>query len=210
MSFQMHAITTGKQELEQASEAASAIYPFVDFIHIREKHRSAKELFKWVETWINAGVPPQKIIVNDRLDVALASGAGGVQLTESSLSPEIIRPFAANKKVGCSIHTAKAAVDMEKAGADWAILGHVFATASKFGRKPIGMCELSTAAQSSQVPVIAIGGILPHHIKEVMAAGAAGIAVMSGVFGSEEPADMAARYRNAIKKEESHQNEYSY
>ncbi|MFK2825174.1 thiamine phosphate synthase [Bacillus sp. B190/17] len=210
MSFQLHAITTGKQELEQASDIASIIHPFVDYIHIREKHRSAKELFHWVQTFIEADVPAEKIIVNDRVDVALAAEAGGVQLTENSLPLQIVKPFTASMKAGCSIHEPAAAIKAESNGADWGLFGHIYPTASKPGRTPAGLEQLKAATRAVNMPIIAIGGIMPHHIQEVKEAGASGIAVMSGIFGSKDPADTAAYYRNEINKEEKQTYEYRY
>lgn len=208
MSFQLHAITTGKLELEQASETASSIHPFVDFIHIREKHRSAKELFQWGEVFIAAGVPAEKLIINDRVDVALATGAGGVQLTEKSLPLQSIKEFTQYMKVGRSIHQPAAAANIQEGLADWFLFGHLYETASKSGKQPKGLDLLQTVVDSSCIPVIAIGGIMPHHIREIKATGAKGVAVMSGIFASKEPAAAAACYRNEIKKEEKQAHEY--
>ena len=210
MSFQLHAITTGKLELERASETASIIHPFVDFIHIREKQRSAKDLLNWIETFMAAGVPTEKIIINDRVDVALATGSGGVQLTENSLPPESVREFAPHIKVGCSIHEPTAAINAAAGRADWVLFGHIYETASKSGRKPRGLALLKKTACSSRIPVVAIGGIMPQHIREIKAAGANGIAVMSGIFGSKEPAAAAACYRNEINKEENRLYEHHH
>ncbi|MGC8228900.1 sulfur carrier protein ThiS [Pseudobacillus badius] len=202
MTFQLHAITTGTLGLAQASSIAAAIHSFVDYIHIREKQRSARELLYWVEAFRKAGVPAEKIIVNDRLDVALAAGAGGVQLTESSVPLKQVRPFLRQLAAGCSVHEPAAVAHANEGRADWILFGHIYDTASKPGRKPSGLETLQAAAYASRVPVIAIGGIKPHHIREVKAAGAKGVAVMSGIFASKDPAAAAASYQTAIKKEE--------
>lgn len=208
MTFRLHAITTGKLELAQASEAAVSIHPFVDFIHIREKQRSAKELFHWAETFIARGVPAEKLIINDRVDVALATGAGGVQLTENSLPLRQVRSFAKNIKAGCSIHEPADAAAIQGEPVDWLLFGHLYETASKPGKQPKGLELLQATVGFSRIPVIAIGGIMPHHVQEIKAAGAKGIAVMSGIFASKEPAVAASCYRAEIKKEEKQIDEY--
>ncbi|OCA91965.1 thiamine phosphate synthase [Pseudobacillus wudalianchiensis] len=210
MPFQLHVITTGKLELVQASNIAAEIHSFVDFIHIREKQRSAKELFHWVETFIVNGVPKEKIIINDRVDVALATGAGGVQLTENSLPPQIVKTFSQQLKMGCSIHEPAAAVKKAAGQVDWLLFGHIYETASKQGRKPRGLDLLKKTVRASSVPVVAIGGIRPQHIREIKMTGAKGIAVMSGIFASKEPGKAAACYHNEINKEEKEVYEYHH
>ncbi|KMY53871.1 hypothetical protein AC623_07725 [Bacillus sp. FJAT-27231] len=210
MSFQLHAITTGKLELVQASNIASDIHSFVDFIHIREKQRSAKELFHWVEIFIANGVPKEKIIINDRVDVALAAGAGGVQLTENSLPLQSVKEFSQQMKVGCSIHEPATAAKIAAEQVDWLLFGHIYETASKQGKKPRGLGRLKKTVRASSVPVVAIGGVMPKHIQEIKTAGAKGIAVMSGIFASKEPGKAAARYRHEIDKEESRLYEHHY
>ncbi|WP_338752731.1 thiamine phosphate synthase [Bacillus sp. FJAT-52991] len=202
MSFQLHAVTTGTLERKQAAHIALKVHPFLDYLHIREKHRSAKEIFTWIESFIDAGVPANKIIVNDRLDVALASKAGGVQLTESSIPVAEARRIAPTIKMGCSVHNVEAAAKKAAYGADFILLGHIYETACKPSLSPVGLWEVKEASALSKVPIIAIGGILPQHVTDLKLAGAGGIAVMSGIFGHSNPLEQAIAYREAIKKEE--------
>ncbi|WP_157796209.1 thiamine phosphate synthase [Bacillus xiapuensis] len=203
MTFQLHVLTTGDQDIETAASTAAAIHPFVDYIHIREKHRQAREVLCWAERFLQAGVPSQKLIINDRLDVALAVNAGGVQLTEDSLPLIKARQLAPAKLIGCSAHRPDQAARLSKNQASFIFLGHIYETACKPLLAPIGLQALQKAAASSSAPIIAIGGVAPGHIKELKQAGAGGIAVMSGVFGSPDPIKQAIVYQKTIKREEN-------
>ncbi|WP_203364371.1 thiamine phosphate synthase [Bacillus sp. REN10] len=202
MFFQLHAVTTGTLDQQQAANIASKIHPFVDYVHIREKHRSAKEILEWVESFIDVGVPAKKIIVNDRLDVALVSGVAGVQLTENSLPVVEAKKIEPALTVGCSVHDPEVASIYAEHGADFILFGHIYETSCKPSLAPVGLWAVKEASALSRVPIIAIGGILPHHVKELKQAGADGIAVMSGIFGHSNPLEQAIAYREAIKKEE--------
>ncbi|PAQ14205.1 thiamine phosphate synthase [Bacillaceae bacterium SAOS 7] len=202
MSFQLHAITTGTLEQQQAANIAAKIHPFVDYIHIREKHRSAKELLGWVNSFVEVGVPANKMIINDRLDVALASGIAGVQLTENSLPVVAAKQIAPSLMTGCSVHDPEAAAVQAERGADFILLGHIYETACKPSLSPVGLWAVKEASALSKAPIITIGGVMPYHVKELKHAGAAGVAVMSGVFGHAHPLEQAIAYREAIQKEE--------
>ncbi|KKB38813.1 Thiamin-phosphate pyrophosphorylase [Bacillus thermotolerans] len=163
-----------------------------------------------MERFAAAGVPLGKIIINDRLDVALAAGAGGVQLTEASLPLQRAKEIAGSMKLGRSVHQTKDALEIKKKEAEWLIFGHVFPTASKPDRKPAGLRKLKEVSAAASVPVIAIGGIQARHIQDIAQAGAEGIAVMSGIFTSGDPIAAAAYYRQEIQRvEEEHNENYS-
>src|SRR5262249_4924491 len=104
-----------------------------------------------------------RLIVNDRLDVALAVGADGVQRTSTSLSVQDMRSVADKRvKIGASVHSLDEALAAEAAGADWLVFGPVYDTPSKrrYG-PPQGLGTLERVAAAAGVPVVAIGGITP-------------------------------------------------
>lgn len=195
----MHLVTTGKQPLDQlVSKLASCPPDVIDTIHIREKSRSAKEIFEWYTT-LRSALPKTHIFVNDRLDAAAAAGAPGVQLGYTSLPPRLARAILpASTLIGLSVHSAEEAARAHSEGADYILYGHIFATGSKAGVEPRGIEALAAVAEAARVPVIAIGGIEPGNVEEVLSSGCAGIAVMSGILGHEDPAGQALRYRERL------------
>ncbi|GGJ73855.1 thiazole tautomerase (transcriptional regulator TenI) [Anoxybacillus voinovskiensis] len=194
MKKQFHVISTGRQSTEQVVAIASQIHPYVDAIHLREKTKTAKELAEMMEELLFHGVPKEKLVVNDRVDVAIVYGVK-VQLAFHSLSVRQVKECFPSLSVGCSVHSQDEAKEAEDGGADYCIYGHVFPTASKRGVPPRGIEALAQIVGAVRIPVIAIGGIQPHHVPSVWEAGAAGIAVMSGVFCAEDPLREVKRYR---------------
>ncbi|PLS01174.1 thiamine phosphate synthase [Neobacillus cucumis] len=183
--------------IEQLQEILIDIHPYVTSIHLREKQKTARELFQAVEL-LSKNIPLSKLIINDRVDVAFTTRAAGVQLAFHSLGPMIVKKAFPQLKVGCSIHSKS---DGEKAlrdGADYVLFGHVFPSQSKPGKTPKGIKELSRVTLLD-IPVIAIGGITPENTKQVSQAGASGIAVMSGILDSRDPLLAVKAYRNALK-----------
>jgi thiamine-phosphate pyrophosphorylase len=137
-----------------------------------------------------------RLIVNDRLDVALAVGADGVQRTGTSLDVKDMRAVAGRRlQIGASVHSPPDAVDAELKGADWVVFGPVFDTPSKRAFGPAqGLERLASVARGLRIPVIAIGGITPDRVAEVLAAGARGVAVISGILAAASPGDATTRY----------------
>ena len=119
-----------------------------------------------------------RILVNDRLDVALAAGAGGVHLGGQSLPVSAVRQVAPRPfVVGVSCHSMGEAIAAESAGADYLLLGPVFETPSKlqYG-PPLGLDELRKVTGQIRTPVLALGGISVERVRPCLEAGAAGIA----------------------------------
>jgi len=179
------------EALLQNIEAAAAAG--MDWIQIREKDLSGKEcaaltreaLRHVAQAFSNTSSAP-RLLVNDRLDVALAERAGGVHLGENSLPVEdAIRLIAAaqpplqNFLVGTSCHSLEAVQNAASASADYVFFGPVFATPSKavFGQ-PQGLSRLAQACHAVEIPVIAIGGITLENAAQCFASGAAGIAAI--------------------------------
>ncbi len=128
-----------------------------------------------------------KFFINDRVDIALAVGADGVHLGQMSIPPFAVRKIAGDKlMIGASTHSLKEALEAEKSGADFITLGPVYKTPSKlkYG-KPIGIDALKKVKSRVSIPVFAIGGIKENKVKEVMGAGADGVALISGILGAK-------------------------
>lgn len=181
------------------STIAAAATAGVDWIQLREKDLSGKECSQLTREAIlclaNSSTPRgsvfglPRVLVNDRLDVALAERAGGVHVGENSLSPgeakRLVRLSAASRLVpqgflvGVSCHSLDAAQSATNAGADYIFFGPVFFTPSKaaFGA-PLGLDRLAEVCRSVSIPVLAIGGINLANSAACFAAGAAGIAAI--------------------------------
>lgn len=141
-----------------------------------------------------------RLLINDRADVALAVGADGVQRTHASLPTAALRriclpPFL----IGASVHSAGEAREAVAEGADFVVFGPVYDTPSKrpYG-PPQGLAALGQIAAGLVRPVIAIGGITPVRVPEVLGAGAAGVAVISSVLGADRPADATKAFLDAL------------
>jgi thiamine-phosphate pyrophosphorylase len=140
------------------------------------------------------------LIVNDRVDVALATEADAVQRTGVSLPIDAIRAIAgARLRVGASVHALEDAVEAEAQGADWIVFGPVYDTPSKrrYGA-PQGLDALAKVAGRVRVPVIAIGGVTPARVAEVRRAGAHGVAAIAAILDQASPADATRRFLDAL------------
>ena len=150
-------------------------------VQIRERDLSARDvLFITDSVAAIARTTGARILVNDRADVAACAGVG-VHLTTRSMSPDVVRSaFAQEMLIGASTHNLAEAHTAEKAGADFIVFGPVFETESKkqYG-PPVGVEALRLVTGSVRMPVLALGGINVQNFREVMDAGAAGIAGIS-------------------------------
>jgi thiazole tautomerase (transcriptional regulator TenI) len=195
---ELHVISNGKQKPGHFARIARSIHPYVDTIHIREKLKTAKEIADLIRLLTDKGVPLSKIIVNDRIDVAYVTKAKGVQLAHHSLSVDMVKKAFPSLRIGCSIHSTSEAQLAQEQGADYVIFGHVFPTKSKLGKTPKGIEQLELISTEVNIPVIAIGGIHPNHVSQVINAGAKGIAVMSGVLEAKEPIEAVKQYASKL------------
>ena len=136
--------------------------------------------------------PPAHLFVNDRLDVALALNAAGVQLGVGSLPVSAARRVRAAWWIGKSVHDLAEADAAKAEGADYLLVGPVYATASHPDREPLGLETLGRMSEMG-LPVIAIGGIDPDRARHVKAAGAYGAAAIRALWDAADPADAARR-----------------
>jgi thiamine-phosphate diphosphorylase len=134
------------------------------------------------------------LVVNDRADVALATGARAVQLTSRSMSVADARIVSPRLAIGASIHDAEEGARAARNGADWAVAGHIYPTDSHRGEPGRGPGLVRRITKHSAIPIIAIGGIRPQHVAIVLAAGAYGVAVIRGIWDSADAGKAAFDY----------------
>jgi thiamine-phosphate pyrophosphorylase len=164
----------------------------VDWIQIREKDLSGRDCASLTRKALKcaamppaSGVSPTRIVVNDRVDVALAESAGGVHLGEKSLGVREVKRLVDSRAkgrdflVGVSCHSLEGAKAAARDGADYLFFGPVFATPSKtaYGASQ-GTARLTEVCRAVSIPVLAIGGITLENAASCLSAGAAGIAAI--------------------------------
>jgi thiamine-phosphate pyrophosphorylase len=160
-------------------------------VQLREKDLPARDLFH-LATDLRALTARHRarLLVNDRVDVALAVGADGVHLPGAGLPPAAARALVGPERlVGVSTHSAAEAEAAATEGADVVFFGPIYDTPSKrsFGA-PRGLAELTVACRRARLPVIAIGGVTAARVPELREAGAAGVAVIRALLEAEDPA----------------------
>ena len=154
----------------------------VDWIQVREKNLPARALTELVRRLVGRG---PAIIVNTRVDVALAAGANGVHLPAGSVAPSRLRVLTgADFLIGVSCHSPLDAMRAEDEGADYVFLSPIFETPSKPGYGPaLGLDILREACGRVRIPVLALGGVDERRAAACVAAGAAGFASISAFGG---------------------------
>jgi thiamine-phosphate pyrophosphorylase len=186
---------TGRKSLAESEGDGTAGVPWkiraaiaagVDWVQIREKDLSGRELLGLAREAV-AAAGGARVIVNDRLDVALAAGAAGVHLGRESLGARDVLRWCrgggenapADFLVGVSCHRLEEALEAESADVSYIFFGPVFDTPSKRGMgEPQGVTRLGEICRALKIPVLAIGGVSEENAGECIRAGAAGIAAI--------------------------------
>ncbi len=169
-------------------------------LHLRGPRTTAARLFELAVPLVaEQGRGGAWLVINDRVDLALAAGARAAQLTSRSLSVRQARALApaATMRLGASVHDAAEANFAAKDGADWLVAGHVFVTPSHPGVPGRGIGLIREVLAVAAAPVIAIGGVMPEHAGLLRGAGAHGVAVIRGIWGADDATVAAARYLSA-------------
>ncbi|WP_163103108.1 thiazole tautomerase TenI [Peribacillus alkalitolerans] len=195
---QLHVISTGQQSIQKLVDIAGSIHSYIDVLHIREKSWTAKEIVMTIEALGSAGFPLEKIMVNDRVDIAYLMKTGGVQLTHHSIEGSLVKQVFPTLKMGSSIHSMEEAKHAFQQGADFLLYGNIFPTLSKEGKPGVGIQKLKDIVQTVPIPIVAIGGITQQNTIEVLSSGCNGIAVLSGILQSDNPLDSAKLYREKL------------
>ena len=180
---------TGGRDLVEVVTAA--LDAGLSAVQLREKDLTGRALLTLAERLRAATARTGALLlVNDRVDVAVAVGADGVQLGGGSLPADVARRLLApGRLVGVSTHAASEVARAAAAGADFCLFGPVYATPAKaaYG-PPQGEARLRDAVRAAAVPVLAIGGVGVAEVPRVRDAGAAGVAVIRAILAAPDAA----------------------
>ena len=158
-------------------------------IQLRERDLSASELVTLVrEVQSVTASAKSQLLINDRIDVALALEGVGVHLRSNSLPVSVARELlGAQRLLGISVHTVDEGLSAESQGADYIVLGPIYETPSKqmFG-PPLGIRTLEKACRLIRIPIIGIGGVTAARAREMRCVGAFGAAVITAILGADD------------------------
>lgn len=198
VDYSLYLVTDSSLSLGRSTSeiVTSAIKGGVSCVQLREKKldtrnfiKEAKVLSKLLQ---RSGIP---LIINDRVDVALAVEAAGVHLGQSDMNIEDARRLLGRKRIiGISAECLEDALLAEKQGADYIGISPVFATATKTDTaRPLGLTGIKEIRKQISLPLVAIGGINKENCSEVITSGADGIAVVSAIVSSPSPEHSASQ-----------------
>lgn len=179
--FQYHLITNHSSCREILHEVAGdANRSGIDFFHLREKSLSSRELLL-LARHIRPFLTRTRLIINGRLEVALAADADGVHLQEGSVPVAAVRRNYPRLIIGYSAHSREEMLEAEKNGASYVYLSPVFSPISKESSalQPIGPATVRKWRRGVKIPVIGLGGITPENVGDLKTAGCAGVAGIS-------------------------------
>jgi thiamine-phosphate pyrophosphorylase len=178
--------TNGRPLVPLLQQVVNAVAPA---IQLRERDLSARELVTLaLEVQAVTASHRSQLLINDRIDVALALEGVGVHLRSNSLPVSVARHLLGPQRlVGVSVHTVEEAIQVESQGADYIILGPIYATPSKqmFG-PPLGIHTLEKACRLVRIPIIGIGGVTAARAQQMRRAGAFGVAVITAILGATD------------------------
>ena len=170
-------------------------------VQLREKDLSAHDLYDLGVRVRNAIAGRAKLIVNDRVDVAHALDADGVQLPEDGIPVADARRIVSPKMlIGRSVHSVDGAVEAESDGADFLIAGTIFPSPSHPSGPAQGVDFLRALSRGVSVPILAIGGVTTRNVSKVMEAGCSGVAVISAISEAEDPGAATSSLVNEVMK----------
>ena len=179
------------------SVAESVLQNGATFLQIREKDLD-EERFEEESEKLKALCKTYRVpfVVHDSVEIALQCDADGVHVGQSDIRGRDIRAMIGPDKIlGISAGTVEEAVAAERAGADYIGVGAVFDTSTKKITRAMGVEELRDISQSVSIPVVAIGGINAGNILQLSGSGVDGVAVVSAIFGAEDPGRATAELR---------------
>jgi thiamine-phosphate pyrophosphorylase len=202
--FNLYLVTdrnqTGGRDLDWVLE--QALDGGVRAVQLREKDLSGRDLFLLAERCQKlCQAYRAAFFINDRVDVALAVDAAGVQLGKPSIPVETARTLLGSQKlIGVSIHTLEEAKEVEQSGANFILFGPVYFTASKaaYG-SPQGLSALKTIVDNISLPVYAIGGITLENIESTKKTGVRGVALISAIVSAANPKEAAEKMLRQLR-----------
>ena len=178
-----------------------AIKGGVTAVQYRFKNKSTREMFeelvKLRELTRHYGVD---LVVNDRVDLALAVEADGVHVGKEDLPPEAVRKVVGDKLyVGYTANSLEELKRAQELPVDYIGFGSIYPTTTKENYKLVGLEALKEAVRISEKPVVCIGGIMPYRVAEVVKAGCRNLAISAGILGFEDVEKAASEIRRAYK-----------
>lgn len=198
-TMRLYAVTdrawVGRQTLPEQVEAA--LKGGATCVQLREKELDGAAFLEEARTLAalcrRYGVP---LIINDNVEVALASGADGVHVGQDDLTVEQVRRLAGDRLiVGVSAHSVEQALAAQAGGADYLGVGAVFATATKSDAHVLPRETLAEICRAVDIPVVAIGGIGAHNVEQLRGSGICGVAVISAIFAAKDIRAAAAELK---------------
>ena len=184
---------------DAAATVAASLDGGVGMVQLREKDMPPFELLRLARRLRLVTRGRALLVVNDRVDVAMLSGADGVQLGETALDVADVRKLVGpDILIGRSVHSEVGAVDAECQGADFLVLGTVFETASHPDGRVGGLDLVREVTGAVGIPVLGVGGITPANAASVIEAGASGAAVITAITMSDDPRTAASDLSAAI------------
>ena len=201
-STRLHLVTDRSLCTETSLEdaVARAVEGGVEVVHLREKDLPPKELYHLAARLRKVTLGRALLIINDRIDIALAISADGVHLPGDSVPTYVAKKLGADRLiVGRSVHSVEEALEAEAEEADYVILGTIYKSASHPGLRPAGLGLVREVREAVGLPVYAIGGIDASNAAEVVAAGADGIAVIRAILGAKDPRAAAQGLAEVVK-----------
>lgn len=203
--FSLYLITDRQQSGGRplAEVVRRALEGGVKAVQLREKDLSTAALYRLAEELRRLTTEfDARLIINDRLDIALAAGADGVHIGVNSLAVAAVRRVIGKEKlIGYSAHGLDEALCAQAEGADFVTFSPLYPTPSKaaYG-EPCGVKKLAEAAAALNIPVLALGGISPANITEALSADIQGVAVISAVLTASDPRGAAASLLKKIEE----------
>ena len=161
----------------------------ISTIQLRDRDLSPRELVALArEVRVVTGSCNSQLLINDRIDVALALEGVGVHLRSNSLPPSVARRLLGPQRLmGISVHSVEEAVQAESQGADYIVLGPIYETPSKqMFCPPLGIQTLEKSCRLVRIPIIGIGGVTTKRAREMRRAGAFGVAVITAILGADD------------------------
>ncbi|MBI3812653.1 MAG: thiamine phosphate synthase [Nitrospirae bacterium] len=208
IDFDLILVTDRHQTASRPLDAVAreALSGGVRAVQLREKDLPARELLRWAETLRSLTREfGARLLINDQVDVCMTVGADGVHLRADSLPiPAVRRILGPERLIGQSVHSASEALEAQRAGADFIVLGPVYDTPSKRAMgKPLGLSGIRSSSVQIAIPVFAIGGIRSDRIQDVIRSGAYGVAVITAILQAPNSREAAEVLLREIKKERS-------
>ena len=186
---------------EMPGRVAAAIEGGVSMVQLRAKEMPGGLMLSLAHELDRVIAGRAALLVNERVDVAATAGVSGVQLGEQALPAQAARRLLpSGSLVGRSVHSVEGALRAIADGADFLVVGTMFATISHPGEEPAGPALMKDTAARCSIPLVGIGGIVPDNVDAVVGAGASGVAVIRSILAADDPKSAAEQMRMALEE----------